>query len=249
MLIPGLVSVSFRSLPYDEIIRIAKAAGLKAIEWGSDVHAPKNDTARLDAIRKAGEEAGIACCSYGTYFRLGTTPITELAEYIAAAKRLGTDILRLWCGDRSTALYTDAEKRELFAVCREAARIAEKENVILCMECHPNTMTEDLCGALELMETVGSPNFRMYWQPNQHRSEEEKLKYAKTIAPYTMHLHVYNWCGNEAFPLSEGVALWRCYLENFEGDRMLLLEFMPHHLPEELQTEADALREIIGGAV
>ena len=246
MLTPGLVSVSFRSLSFEEIIRIAKEAGLKGIEWGSDVHAPYTDTKRLDAIREAGEKAGIACCSYGTYFRLGVTPMEELGGYIAAAKRLGTDILRLWCGDKSTALYTEEEKAALFAACQEAAQIAGKENVILCMECHPNTFTEELCGALELMETVASPNFRMYWQPNQHRTEEEKNEYARMIAPYAMHLHVYNWCKTDAFPLREGIAKWKRYLENFAGDRMLLLEFMPHHLPEELNAEADALREIIG---
>ena len=36
----GLVSVSFRGLSPEEIIRIAKDAGLSRIEWGSDVHAP-----------------------------------------------------------------------------------------------------------------------------------------------------------------------------------------------------------------
>lgn len=249
MLTPGLVSVSFRSLSFEEIIRIAKEAGLQAIEWGSDVHAPYRDTERLDAIREAGEKAGVACCSYGTYFRLGVTPMAELPGYIAAAKRLGTDILRLWCGDKSTSLYTEDEKQALFAVCRQAAQIAEEENVILCMECHPNTLTEDLCGALELMKAVDSPRFRMYWQPNQHRTEEEKIEYAKTIAPYTYHLHVYNWRGAEAFPLREGIGQWKRYLENFKGDRMLLLEFMPHHLPEELSEEAAALREITGGTV
>ena len=39
-LIPGLVSVTFRQLSPEDIIDITYASGLKAVEWGSDVHLP-----------------------------------------------------------------------------------------------------------------------------------------------------------------------------------------------------------------
>lgn len=244
---PGLVSISFRQLSPEEIIKIAKEAGLSVIEWGSDVHAPCNDVECLDAIKAAGDAAGVTCCSYGTYFRLGVTPLEELPVYIAAAKRLGTDILRLWCGNKSTAAYTDAEKAALFAVCKQAATLAEKEGVTLCLECHHHTFTEDPEGALQLMQAVDSPAFRMYWQPNQYRTQAENMAYAKAIAPYTTHLHVFNWEGDTHLPLKGGMDTWRRYLSNFEGNRMLLLEFMPQNTPEELLIEAAALRELIGG--
>ena len=50
--IPGLVSISFRSLSPEEIIRIAKAAGLSAIEWGGDVHVPFGE---IETARRVGE--------------------------------------------------------------------------------------------------------------------------------------------------------------------------------------------------
>ena len=43
----GLVSISFRSLSVDEIIDLVKDAGLEAIEWGRDVHAPCDDVENL----------------------------------------------------------------------------------------------------------------------------------------------------------------------------------------------------------
>ena len=46
----GLVSVSFRGLTVAEVAAAAAAAGLKNIEWGSDVHAPCDDLQRLDEI-------------------------------------------------------------------------------------------------------------------------------------------------------------------------------------------------------
>ena len=67
----GLVSVSFRGLSPEEIIRIAKDAGLNRIEWGSDVHAPFDDAERLSTIAACQRSAGLRCSSYGTYFVLG----------------------------------------------------------------------------------------------------------------------------------------------------------------------------------
>ncbi len=245
----GLVSISFRKLTAEQIIEAVKKAGLQCIEWGSDVHVPCTDPERVAQVAKATQAAGLSCCSYGTYFRLGETPLTELPQYITAAKILGTHILRLWCGNKSTHLYTPEEAEALYETCRQAAAIAREQQVVLCMECHPNTYTESLDGSLALMEAVNDPHFRMYWQPNQYRTEAEKLAYAKIIAPYTKHLHVYQWVGKTHLPLSTGIVQWQAYLSNFPGNHALLLEFMPNHSIEELPAEADALRTIIGGVL
>ena len=238
----GLVSVSFRGCSPTEILTAMKAAGLDYIEWGSDVHAPPGKAEELALLQKS---YGIACCSYGTYFRLGVTPMEELPAYIAAAKRLGTDILRLWCGNKNSEEYTEEEKEELFSACRAAADIAEESGVVLCMECHNKTYTNRKEAAFELMQTVGSESFRMYWQPNQHRTEAENLEYAGLLSSYTVNIHVFNWKGKEKYPLGDAKALWKKYLDCFDTDRALLLEFMPDGKLETLTAEAGALREII----
>ena len=85
----GLVSVSFRGHTPREIIEAAAAAGLSCIEWGSDVHAPPTDEARLGQIAAMQREYGLTTSSYGTYFRLGQAPLDELYTYIRAAEILG----------------------------------------------------------------------------------------------------------------------------------------------------------------
>ena len=112
----GLVSVSFRKNSPEEILNAASAAGLSFIEWGSDVHAPCHDTERLKEIAALQKEYGIVCSSYGTYFRLGETRIEELETYIQAAKILGTDLLRLWCGVKSGKDMTKEEREEFGGV-------------------------------------------------------------------------------------------------------------------------------------
>ena len=240
----GLVSISFRQHASEDILKAMKKAGLSHIEWGSDVHAPYTETERLYQLAALQKEYDITCSSYGTYFKFGVTPIEELEGYIKAAKILGTRILRLWCGAKSGSDMTEVERTELLSLCSQAARIAEERDVILCMECHKKTFTENLADTLLLMKTVNSPNFRMYWQPFQWLEPEENAKIAHALAPYTEHIHVFNWKGTEKFPLQEAVEIWREYMKAFDGCHTLLLEFMPDNRIESLDAEASALREI-----
>lgn len=242
----GLVSVSFRQSSPKEILQAVRAAGLSCIEWGSDVHAPCHDTERLHEIASLQKEYGVLCSSYGTYFRLGKTPISELEDYIRAAKTLGTDTLRLWCGEKTGTDMTESEQRELLAVCRSAARLAQEYGVTLCMECHRKTFTENPDDAVWLMQSVASLRFRMYWQPFQWQSTDENLENAKRIAPFAEHIHVFNWKKDKKLPLAEGITEWRKYLSVLPAPRTLLLEFMPCGTVAELSAEADALRSIIG---
>lgn len=242
----GLVSVSFRKNSPEEILKASKEAGLSFIEWGSDVHAPCNEIDKLKRISAMQKEYQIECSSYGTYFRFGESDISELENYIAAAKILGTNILRLWCGTKSGKDMTKIEMEELMSQCRRAAEIAERHDVTLCMECHRKTFTENSEDTLMLMKRVNSRHFRMYWQPFQWLEPSESLKIAKAIAPYTEHIHVFNWRGDKKLPLIEAVDEWRQYLSLFDTPRTLLLEFMPDGRIESLQNEVSTLRTIIG---
>lgn len=248
MMKAGLCSVSFRKLSPRMICQAAADAGLSCIEWGSDVHMPIKNPQRLQEIVQLQQEFGISCCSYGTYFYLGSTPIEELSDYIRVAKILGTNILRLWCGKKNRESTTEEEKAILFDHCRRAAKKAEEENVILCLECHRNTYTETKEGALELMEYVNSKHFRMYWQPSSIHTIEENLRYARPLSPYTYHLHVQYHEDGKLQPLEAGIQIWQKYMKEFPGEHCVLLEFMPDHQVSSLPAQAKALYEIIEAA-
>ena len=240
----GLVSVSFRQHTPREILEAMRATPLTCIEWGSDVHVPPERATEIATLQA---EYGITCSSYGTYFRLGVSSLTDLPQYLQAAKTLGTNIVRLWCGDHNSEDYTETERNALFAESRAAAKIAAENGVILCMECHNHTYTNRKGAAMELMQAVASPHFRMYWQPNQYRDTAENLAYAELLAEFTEHLHVFCWRGDEKFPLCDGADLWKRYLRCFPNDKTLLLEFMPDDRLETLVAEAETLLKIAGG--
>ena len=244
----GVVSVSFRKLSVDEVIKYVKDAGLCAIEWGSDVHAPYNDVERIEYIAKAQKEAGLYCSSYGTYFKIGENDVEELRGYIAAAKILGTNILRLWCGNKDHADLTAEEREFIISESKKAAKIAEEEGAILCMECHQKSFTNTLEGALDLMKSVDSPALRMYWQPCFKNGLEGDIEYAKAIAPYTYVVHVFYYQGGVKHPLADGFDRWEKYIACFDGSQHLLLEFMPDGSPDSLATEAKTLNALAENA-
>ena len=242
----GLTSISFRKLSQKEIVLGASDAGLSCIEWGSDVHVPCRDNDKISSAIRLQQEYGIRCSSYGTYFRLGETPIDELKYYIDAAQALGTNILRLWCGTKSSQNYTESEKELLFEQCRQAEMIAKENGVVLCMESHKNTLTENIADTLKLMESIDSEYFRMYWQPFQWLQAEENTLIAKAIAPYTKHIHVFNWKGSNKYSLHDAIDEWKNYIAAFDTPRTLLFEFMPDDQITSLKKETEALKIITG---
>jgi len=52
MIVPGWVSITFRSLTAERIIALVRQAGLSAIEWGGDIHVRHGDTGRAREVRR-----------------------------------------------------------------------------------------------------------------------------------------------------------------------------------------------------
>ena len=241
----GICSVSFRQHSPEEIIKMVANAGLDCIEWGSDVHAPFNDEESLMKIAKLQEEYSIKCSSYGTYFHLLGDSLELLPKYIKAAKILGTSVLRLWCGEKASSKFTQGEKDFLVAECKKAAQIAKESEVVLCMEYHPGSFTDTAQSALELIEKVESPHFKMYWQGNVKGDEELALKDAKILSAHTVNIHVAHWVDSKHLPLEKGISVWTKYLKEFSDGKALLLEFIYDGNPESLPGEAKSLKNIV----
>ena len=240
----GLVSVSFREYSPEEILSEMKKCCLEYIELGSDIHAPTENKKRIEELILLQQKYNIKTSSYGTYFRAGVNKNEEIYPYIETAKALGTNILRVWCGDKDSFLYREGEKDTLFIALKELDRIAREEKVTLSFECHNNTYTDSVLGSLELMEKISEGGLKMYWQPNQYKSVEENLEYAEKIAPYVDIIHIFNWHKDDRLPLSDGIAVWKKYLEKLGEDKTLLLEFMPDNRLNSLESESKALFEI-----
>ena len=98
MICAGLVSVTFRQLSPAVIIGLVQRAGLKAIEWGGDIHVPYGDIARAREVRRATEDAGLRVAAYGSYYRVGHEEPGPFQTALETAVAPGAPAIRVWAG-------------------------------------------------------------------------------------------------------------------------------------------------------
>lgn len=251
----GLVSISFRSLSCEEIIKITKESGLEGIEWGGDVHVPSGDKKQAKYVAELMKKSELQTSAYGSYYKIGTYGKNfkdEFKKVLEAAVALGAPVIRIWAGTQASAKTSDCTRKALTDECIEIADMAAKENVTLAFECHRNTLTDDYKSSLKLMKETDRKNLKMFWQPNEEKSYEYNLKALKELLPYIVNAHVFNW-PNPGIrkPISEADDQWKNYfsvLNNDEKSHWCSLEFMPDDKPESLFTEAETIKNLAKNA-
>ena len=244
----GVASVTFRNLAPQEIIELAKRAELDGIEWGGDVHVPCGAYGAAETVAHMTQEAGLSVLSYGGYFRLGLQRAEELEMYLKTAKALGAPIMRIWCGIRSSFMYGKEEAALLLAQAKQAAALAETYGIVLGLECHDSTITDDYAFARSFLESVDSPFFKTYWQPNRFRDFSYNLEALKALASYVVTVHTQRWEGDVRLSLHGYMDEWRTYcgvLEQTGAAHRFILEFLPEESILCLKSEAEALHALL----
>lgn len=251
MIKTGLVSVTFRKLSPEEIIRLVAQAGLDGIEWGGDIHVPHGDIARAKDIAQKTKDAGLSAASYGSYYSLGCEEEKNLPfeTVLETALALGAPIIRVWAGKRASA---DADRAWWDMAITESRRIAEmasKQNVKIAFEYHPNTLTDTSESARKLLKGINHGNIYSYWQQPLELKREECVRSIADIAPWLTNIHTYYYEAGVKKPLADGADEWKEYMKairKIEGDRYCMLEFVIDGAPERFLEDAKALKEIVG---
>ncbi|MGH3712724.1 MAG: sugar phosphate isomerase/epimerase family protein [Micromonosporaceae bacterium] len=240
--------MTYRSLPWDEVLRRAADAGLRTIEWGADVHAPSGDASRLAEVRDATAGYGLRVAAYGSYFRAGPHGAEEFAPVLAGAVALGAPRIRIWAGTLGSALADPDAVAAVVRRSREAAERAADQGVELGFEFHRNTLTDTVDSTLRLLDAVDQPNVSTYWQPPVGAPDDEAVANLEAVRDRVCALHVFSWWPEtERLRLAERRELWRRVFA-VAGDASwdALLEFVPDDDPELLDGEAATLAELLG---
>lgn len=241
----GLTSVTFRQKSPEEIIALAKEAGLSGIEWGGDIHVSAGDTKTASEIGRKTREAGLAVLSYGSYYRGDEGE--DFAPVLASAKALGAPVIRIWAGRKPLEESSPEEVKALAGRIREAAEMAQEEGMDLALEYHRGTATQTVSGALELLKEIRACNVSCYWQPNPELTKEEHLAEIDALLPFLSNVHVFSWTKESLrLPLAAGEDCWLSYLNRIrEGgkNRALILEFVKDDSAEQFRADAGSLKE------
>ena len=248
MLYSGLVSITFRQLAPQDVIDLARQAGLDSIEWGGDVHVPHGDVARAREVAAQTTAAGLRVSSYGSYYRLRREEPAPFEDVLATAVALGAPLIRVWAGDTASADVDAAERERIVQESRRIAELAAQAGVGISYEYHGNTLTDTRESAVALLQAVDHPNMTCFWQPAQKTTPQARQTDLQAVAPWLTNVHVFQWGAggyHDRLPLAQGADEWAGYLRQLAalpGDRDLLLEFVRGDAPAAFLEDAAVLK-------
>ncbi len=250
MMIPGLVSVSFRQKTPLEIAKLCQKAELRAIEWGGDIHVPPKGGNAAE-IRRMSADYGLTVSSYGSYYRV-TEPLDELRACLDTAQELGTGIVRIWGGVKGSK-QAEPERGMVVDSLLACAEEARARGLTLALEYHGGTLTDDRGSVQRLMAETQSAadSLAFYWQPRFDWTYSERMASLDDVRSRLSHLHVFTWSfeggGITRLPLADGEKLWTEVFSSIHEDHYALMEFVRDDSDEALLQDAQTLHRWISG--
>lgn len=250
MIIPGLVSVTFRHLDVPAVVALAAEAGLQSIEWGGDVHVPVGDTASAERARKLTDSAGLRVSSFGSYYR-ATEDDQPFEPALRTAVALGAPSIRIWAGRLGSADASAAYRRQVTTAIASAADAAAAHDITVSLEFHPDTLTDTVGSTLGLLSGVeqrrvrdGHP-VRSYYQPYRATPVDEAISTVRSLRDHLTHVHVFSWdADGRRRPLADRADLWTAVLSELAGDQHeyhAQLEFVTDDDPANFRRDAATL--------
>jgi 3-dehydroshikimate dehydratase len=252
-IVPGLVSISFRPLSAQEVVRLVVDCKLRSIEWGGDVHVPHGNVAIAERVKQMSDDAGIAVSAYGSYYRLAAAPdkTPPFEAVLDSALALKAPIVRVWAGNVASAQADDAHRAAVAADLNRIADLAGAHGLRVGLEYHAGTLTDTPESTLALLQAAPQPNVQSFWQPRHGLSIEENLAEIAMLRPRLANVHVFHWWPDAAtrLPLAAGRDRWRAYLTALvpanDDTRHASLEFVRADASQQLVDDAATLLDLL----
>ena len=183
----GLCSVTFRNKTAEEVVEVAKKAGIGFIEWGGDVHVKSLEDAKK--VKSLCDAADIKISSYGSYVNSLVFDEKKWIETCKIAREMNADSIRIWLGKKNSQDTSDEEYKKILDNTRKMCDIASEYSLIVCPECHDNTFNNDTDAILRFIGDLRKDNFRTYFQSRYFRMEYDLDRIDRTYE-YIKNVHV-----------------------------------------------------------
>lgn len=241
----GMTSLTFRNHSIEDVIRIAKEAGIDGIEWGAkEQHAVSEEN--IEKIKRLSKEAGIEIFSLGSYCYM--LDLEDCIRTVDMAVKLSAPVIRVWAGQKSPQDCSEEEFNLIVSNTKVMAEYAEKYGIMLGFEFHRNSLTETAEGAVRLIKAVDRDNVKTYWQIDERLDFEQNIRNLKVVTPCLAGVfHVQNSSVEEGRLLLEGIKeKLKVYLAPFlQTDYKVLIEFVKGGLEESFYKDAEVLKRIL----
>ena len=252
-LLPGILSITFRQLSWEQIVDLTAKAGLGGIEWGGDIHIPSGDIQRAEAAKRRCADEAILISAYGSYYRLGNSP-EGFAAVLDTALALGAETIRVWAGAIGSNAAPASVRQSIADDLHRCCDLAAKYNLKIATEFHGGTLTDDIASCLNLLQSANASNARTFWQPPTEMDFAPAISTLRRLGPLLSNVHVFHWWPTSATrqPLSAGQDRWLEYLRVVAAQsradgipRFASLEFVKNDDVEQLIADAKTLLELL----
>lgn len=223
----GVASVTFRNKTMEDVVAIAKNAGVGYIEWGADVHVKSLDDA--SKAKKLCDENEIVISSYGSYYRAGSNNKPEWKKICQIAKAMGASSVRVWLGNKDSEKTSEEEYATLLEDLKSMCCVAKEYDLLVCPECHDNTYNNSTCAIIKLKNDLGEDNFKTYFQSRYFRFDYDIDRIEKTFGFIeNVHVSYRDLKKEQHFRKKDKMYLHRL-LEKFvsmDFDGIIIIEFV-----------------------
>ena len=131
---------------------------------------------------------------------------------LSSALILKAPVMRIWAGDKSPHLVSDAKFATIVNAMKKYADIAKQKGITLAFECHWDTLTETTASTLRLLKAINKDNVKMYWQLNKKENEAYSYQMLQDIIEHVIYVHVCARDNEAVPPFIQGIEAWRKYL-------------------------------------
>jgi sugar phosphate isomerase/epimerase len=260
----GLCTIAFRELPFQDVLTLAREVGFDGVEpWGKPDHLPLTlSNEEVSQARRAAQDLGLAISHFGCYVRIGDDLEREvvsqqqkeadMARSVEITKLLGTDICRIWAGNKDSELMNEADWDKIVRDGKTFCALAEDAGVTLAIEMHGRSVTNKAAASVELIERVGSPALKLNYQILN--SSEDPYERARIAGPHVVMVHAQNQPreGGGQGSICGGVVdfqkVWDILHGEFGFDGYMEVEFVGGETPAEkraaLVADCECLHEI-----
>ena len=183
----GLCSVTFRKKTAEEVVDLAKKAGVGYIDWGGDVHV--NTLVDAKKVKELCDKADIKISSYGSYINSAFYDKSKWLDTCKIAKEMGAESIRIWLGKKNSQVTSEDDYRLILENTKKMCDIAAEYSLLVCPECHDNTFNNNTDAILRFIGDLQKENFRTYFQSRYFRMTYDLDRIDRTY-PYIKDMHV-----------------------------------------------------------
>jgi len=242
----GMTSVTFREKSIEQVVFLAKKAGLSLMEWGADRHVLPLDFDAVRTARAEMEKNGISCSSYGSYYRMVEKDEDTFRAVCKTSQALGAGIVRAWLGRTGSEKISREGYSDLLEETKKLSGIAAEYGQTLAFEFHGKTLNDNGESSVAFLSACADENVRTYWQPLSYADNEKNLS---LVLPYLCAVHVFTWDdAYRRYPLSDGAEAWKKYLsilKNADVSTKLIMEFVKDDSAEQFLSDAAFLHGLL----